>query len=73
MFYGATAPSPWHTTRSAGGAPWPKPSGARQAETALIYSASKCQVAITLSGLSEMEAMPSSASQRAKSGWSLGP
>ena len=36
-------------------------------------SASCFQVAITLSGLSEMDVMPLRASHWAKSGWSLGP
>ena len=48
---------------------WAGP-GARRAG---FQRASKAQVSITLSGLSEIEAMPSSASQRAKAGWSLGP
>ena len=38
-----------------------------------FYLASDFQVSITLSGLSEIELMPSSANQCAKSGWSLGP
>src|SRR6185369_10068107 len=38
------------------------------------HSPASCrQVAITLSGLSEIEEIPWSASHRAKSGWSLGP
>jgi len=39
----------------------------------VVYLANIFQVSITLSGLSEMELMPSSANQWAKSGWSLGP
>src|SRR3954463_14715261 len=44
-------------------------------ERALPYlrAASVVQVSTTESGLSEIETMPSSASQAAKSGWSLGP
>src|SRR5256885_13770369 len=42
-------------------------------DAASPYCARRCQVATTLSGFSEMEAMPSSASHWAKSGWSEGP
>ena len=45
----------------------------RRRYTTLRRVASRFQVSTTLSGLSEIETMPSSASQSAKSGWSLGP
>ncbi len=50
-----------------GGAPAAMTSGNQHQEASIF------QVSTTLSGLSEMEAMPASHNQRAKSGWSLGP
>mmetsp|Transcript_53285 Transcript_53285/g.125039 ORF Transcript_53285/g.125039 Transcript_53285/m.125039 type:complete len:203 (-) Transcript_53285:2310-2918(-) len=46
--------------------------GARR-ELAVYLPARRCQVSMTVSGFSEIDTMPSSASQSAKSGWSLGP
>ena len=44
-----------------------------QAQPAAGADARRVQVSITESGFSEIETMPSAASQSAKSGWSLGP